>query len=85
MQDDFGDCLKMEPWKDPHPEFPDLIVCCKVYSNSNQTVLHEYDRWDQIQQGIVKVVCDPEHLEAKMVLHHAMIQRDKDTTKLRIV
>ena len=53
-------------------------------------ILHEYDSVikTQIQQGIVEIVEQPEQTDAERVHylpHHAVIRRDKDTTKLRIL
>ena len=56
----------------------------------DEAILQEYDSVikSQIQQGIVEVVKHPEQADTERVHylpHHAVIRRDKDTTKLRIV
>ena len=53
-------------------------------------ILREYDSIikTQIQQGIVEIVEQPEQTDAERVHflpHHAVVRRDKDTTRLRIV
>ena len=56
----------------------------------DQDIQHEYDSVikTQIQQGIVEIVEHPEQTDAERVHylpHHAVVRRDQDTTKLRIV
>ena len=56
----------------------------------DKRILHEYDSVikTQIQQGIVEIVEHPEQSDAERIHylpHQAVIRRDKDTTKLRIV
>lgn len=58
--------------------------------HQDEDILHEYDSVikTQIRQGIVKVVEHPEQTDTERVHylpHHAVVRRDKDITKLRIV
>ena len=86
------------PWKDPHPTLPDNYQLClrRLYGlvrrlKQDPDVLHEYDSiiHDQIQQGIVETTESSE--EAKederihYLPHHAVVRRDKETTKVRVV
>ena len=85
------------PWKDPHPTFPDnyqlsfkRLQGLLRRLRQNPTILQEYDSTirHQIEQGIVEVVEDPQSNVTGRVHylpHHAVIRRDKETTKLRIV
>lgn len=85
------------PWKDPHDTLPDnyqlslkrLQSLLRRLRQSPET-LREYDSIirDQISRGMVKVVQNPEesNLSGTHYLpHHAVIRRDKETTKLRVV
>lgn len=85
------------PWKDPHPALPDNYQLClkRLHGllcrlRQDPATLKEYDSIirDQIKQGIVELVEDPEATEVGEVHylpHHAVIRKDKETTKLRIV
>lgn len=83
------------PWKDPHQLLPDnhQLSLRRLRGllrrlRQDQEVLTEYDTIirTQIQQGIVEVVPPEEQAEQVHYLpHHAVIRRDKKTTKLRIV
>ena len=85
------------PWKDPHPTLPDnyqlsfkRLQGLLHRLRQNPTILQEYDSTirHQIKQGIVEVVEDPQSNVTGRVHylpHHAVIRRDKETTKLRIV
>ena len=85
------------PWKDTHPILPDNYeTSLKHLKNllnrlkEEPNVLLEYDAVikEQIENGIVERVCEPEPREVGRVHylpHHAVIRRDKETTKLRIV
>ena len=52
-------------------------------------ILHEYDKiiQDQIKKGIVQIVEPTTNAEMKLhyLPHHAVVRRDKETTKVRIV
>ena len=83
------------PWKDPCPLLPDNYqlsvrrlrgLLRRLQTDKN--ILTEYDAIikNQIQQGIVEVVKPSERATRVHYLpHHAVIRRDKETTKLRIV
>ena len=85
------------PWKDTHPTLPDNYeTSLKRLKNllnrlkEQPNVLLEYDAVikEQIENGIVERVSEPEQREVGRVHylpHHAVIRRDKETTKLRIV
>lgn len=82
------------PWKDSHSTLSDNFQLSLTRLNGllrqDKDVLQEYDSIikSQIQQGIVEVVEHPESTDAEVVHylpHHAVVRRDKDTTKLRIV
>ena len=85
------------PWKDPHPTLPDnyqlsfkRLQGLLRRLRQNPTILQKYDSTirHQIEQGIVEVVEDPQSNVTGRVHylpHHAVIRRDKETTKLRIV
>ena len=85
------------PWRGVHPVLPDnyetshkrlmsLLNCLR----QEPQVLLEYDTVirDQIERGIVEKVSEQASGEVGRVHylpHHAVIRRDKETTKLRIV
>ena len=85
------------PWKATHPPLPDNYELSRQRLSSllgrlrkEPEVLKEYDSVirDQIQRGIVEVVerdANPGSHEVHYISHHAVIRRDKSTTKLRIV
>ena len=85
------------PWRDINPVLPDNYETShkRLMSLLNRLrkepqVLLEYDAVirDQIEKGIVEEVHQPTSGEAGKVHylpHHAVIRRDKETTKLRIV
>ena len=85
------------PWKDSHRILPDnyqlslnrLDGLLRRLQQDND-ILREYDSVikTQIQQGIVEIVEQSEQTDAERfhyLPHHAVVRRDKDTTKLRIV
>ena len=84
------------PWKQPHPDLSNnyqtsvrrLSGLLKRLKQDTE-VLQEYDKTirSQIQQGIVEVVPigDPDVDGVHYLPHHAVIRRDKATTRLRIV
>ena len=84
------------PWKESMPCLPDnYMLCCKRLTgllkrlNQNPQLLLQYDGVirDQIKQGIVEVVPNPQDSEGRVhyLPHHPVIRYDKETTKLRIV
>ncbi|XP_044165250.1 uncharacterized protein LOC122949186 [Acropora millepora] len=85
------------PWKRPHPILPDnyelsMRRLCNLLKRLNQDpeVLKEYDSVikEQLKNGIVEVVgkpADGEVGKTHYLPHHAVIRRDKATTKLRVV
>jgi len=85
------------PWKDPRPVLPDNYETSLKRLNGllkrlrqEPDILLEYDAVikDQIKRGIVEVVDTPEPGEEGKVHylpHHAVIRKDKSTTKLRVV
>ena len=85
------------PWKSPHPLLPDNYdLSAKRLTNllkrlrQDPEVLREYDSVirDQLSKGIVEVVEKPGEGEVgkiHYIPHHAVIRKDKTTTKLRVV
>ena len=86
------------PWKDPHLTLPDNYQLClwRLYGlvrrlKQDPDVLHEYDSIirDQIQQGIVETTESSEEANEDEKIHylphHAVVQRDKETTKVQVV
>ena len=85
------------PWRDVHPPLPDNYQLTQKRLRGLQhrlqrqpTLLKEYDTiiQDQLKQGVVEVVKDPEPPDGHAVHylpHHAVVRQDKVTTKLRIV
>ena len=87
------------PWKTPHPLLPDNYqyhFSRKRLENllerlrHEPEVLREYDSVikEQLHRGIVEVVEKPSEGEVGRVHyipHHAVIRRDKLTTKLRVL
>ena len=86
------------PWKDSHRILPDNYqlslnrldgLLRRLQQDNDILHVREYDSVikTQIQQGI-EIVEQPEQTDAERVHylpHHAVVRRDKDTTKLRIV
>ena len=85
------------PWKLPHPILPDNYeLSMKRLSNllkrlnQDPEVLKEYDSVikEQLKNGIIEVVekpADGEVGKTHYLPHHAVIRRDKATTKLKVV
>ena len=85
------------PWKEHHPSLPDhLDLCHKRLTGlikrlkQNPQLLEEYNAiiQDQLNQGIVEVLTQPEREVSHQVHylpHHGVIRQDKTTSKLRIV
>ena len=83
--------------KTPHPLLPDnydLSMKCRdnllKRLRQDPEVLREYDNVikEQLQRGIVEIVQNPNEGEigkVHYIPHHAVIRRDKSTTKLRVV
>ena len=85
------------PWKNPQPDLPNnynlslkrlrgLIECLK----HDKKLLGEYDSVikTQLQQGIVEPIENATEVNISGVHylpHHAVVRRDKQTTKVRIV
>ena len=84
------------PWKDPCSSIPDNLQLSQGRLRSllrrlRQTpgILKEYDNiiQQQLQKGIVEIVKNP-HTDPGRVHylpHHAVIRRDKETSKVRVV
>ena len=85
------------PWRESHPMLPDNYHLCEKRLQGllrrlrqDPTVLREYDSIIQAQigRGIVQEVECLEHTTVGQVHylpHHAVIRRDKETSKVRIV
>ena len=86
------------PWRDNHPILPSnyQMSLKRLFGllrrlKSDPSLLKEYNDviTDQLNRGIVEMVKEPNlsqnHDEAHYIPHHAVIRRDKETTKLRIV
>ena len=85
------------PWKMPHPPLPDnyelsLKRLSNLLKRLNQEpeVLKEYDSVikEQLRKGIVEVVEKPDEGEVgktHYLPHHAVVRREKATTRLRVV
>ncbi len=84
------------PWKEGHPALQDNYQLClkrlrglMKRLRQDPAILHEYDATikSQMQQGIVETVTpageDPECVH--YLPHHAVVRRDKETTKVRVV
>ena len=84
------------PWKDFHEPLPDNYslsvkrlrgLLCRLRQDPD--MLKEYDRIisDQLQKGIIDAVPEEEPRPAQVhyLPHHAVVRKDKATTKLRIV
>ncbi|CAB3983094.1 Hypothetical predicted protein, partial [Paramuricea clavata] len=85
------------PWKEHHPLLPDNYEMSRkrLWSllerlKRDPEVLKEYDAVikDQLTKGVVEIV-EKEDIgelgKVHYIPHHAVIRRDKETTKLRIV
>lgn len=85
------------PWRDTHPDLPDnyetsrkRLMSLLYRLRQEPNVFQEYDAVirDQMKCGIVEEVHEPSSGEVGRVHylpHHAVIRRDKETTKLRVV
>ena len=83
------------PWKATHPPLPDNYELSQRRLSSllsrlrkEPDILKEYDSVIKRERGIVKVVdkeAKPESDRIHYIPHHAVIRRDKSTTKLRVV
>ena len=84
------------PWKESHPVLPDSYCLSErrlklllTHLRREPDILQEYDNVirKQMKKGIVEVVDDNETGigRVRYLLHHAVIRRDKSTTKVRIV
>ena len=85
------------PWKKFHDPLPDNYkltlkrlhgLLCRL--RQDPTILQEYNAiiQDQISKGIVQIVTDKEDVSSGKVHylpHHAVIRKDKETTKVRVV
>ena len=94
----FRDCRYQVslPWKEFHEPLPDNYslsvkrlrgLLCRL--KQDPEILKEYDQTikDQLEKGIIEVVPSGESRSAltHYLPHHAVVRRDKSTTKLRIV
>ena len=85
------------PWKATHPPLPDNYALSQRRLSSllsrlckEPDVLKEYDSVirDQLDRGIVEVVnreTRPDSNRIHYIPHHAVIRRDKSTTRLRVI
>ena len=85
------------PWKDDHPPLPNNQEMCRrrligllKRLRQNPPLLAEYDSVikDQLHRGVIEVVPKSSTDEADRMHylpHHAVVRRDKATTKLRVV
>ena len=85
------------PWKKFHDPLPDNyeLILKQLHGllrwlRQNPTILHEYNAiiQDQISKSIVQIVADKEDVSSGKVHylpHHAVIRKDKETTKVRVV
>ena len=85
------------PWRESHPPLPSNYHLCLRRLNGlikqlrqDPTLFKEYNAviQEQVNKGIVEVVHRSEvegDSTTHYIPHHAVIRRDKDTTKLRIV
>ena len=85
------------PWKESHPVLPDNYQLSEkrlkhllTRLRKDPEILQEYDNVikEQLKEGMVEVV-DEQHPgeigKVHYLPHHAVIRRDKSTTKMRIV
>ena len=85
------------PWKEPHPTLPDNYELSKKRLLAllhrlklRPAVLKDYDATirDQMSRGIVEKIDEADKSppgEIHYIPHHAVIRKDKSTTKLRVV
>ena len=85
------------PWRESHSPLPtNYQLAAKRLEGLHRrlrqdpVVLHEYDKIirDQVEKGIVQIAqpCDQESRQKLHYLpHHAVVRRDKETTKIRVV
>ena len=84
------------PWKDPCSSIPDNLQLSQGRLHSllrrlRQTpdILKEYDNiiQQQLQKGIVEIVENLHTVPGRVhyLPHHAVIRRDKETSKVRVV
>lgn len=85
------------PWRETHPILPDnhrlserRLKSLLTRLRKDPQILQEYDNviQDQLRNGVVEVVddsCTGEVGKVHYLPHHAVIRRDKSTTKMRIV
>ena len=85
------------PWKKFHDRLPDNyeLTLKRLHGllhrlQQDPTILQEYNViiQDQISKGIVQIVTDKEDVSSGKVHylpHHAVIRKDKETTKVRVV
>ena len=84
------------PWKEFHEPLPDNYqlslkrlqgLLCRL--RQDPAILKEYDRTikDQLEKGIIETVQvgEPTSDRVHYLPHHAVVRRDKTTTKLRVV
>ena len=85
------------PWRECHPPLPSnyqlsmkrlTVLLHKL--RRDPTLMREYDAVirDQLDKGIIEIVEEPESgnlTNTHYIPHHAVVRRDKQTTKLRIV
>ena len=85
------------PWKSSHPLLPDNLGLSQKRLEGllqrlkqKPDIMGEYDTIikRQLQQGIVEEVCQPDGGipgRVHYLPHHAVVRKDKDTTKVRVV
>ena len=84
------------PWQESHEPLPDNIALCRRRLHGllkrlkrEPDILHEYNAIisEQLKRGIVEVVEDTVEASEKIhyLPHHAVVRRDKATTKVRVV
>ena len=85
------------PWKSSHPLLPDNLGLSQKRLEGllrrlkqKPDIMREYDTIikGQLQQGIVEEVCQPdEGIPGRVhyLPHHAVVRKDKETTKVRVV
>ncbi len=84
------------PWKEFHEPLPDnYSLSVKRMQGllrrlrQDPEILKEYDRIinEQLEKGIVEIVPDsePQPAQSHYLPHHAVVRRDRTTTKLRVV
>ena len=84
------------PWKHSHPPLPDNYALYQKRLNglihrlrSNPEIMREYNAiiQSQLQQGIVEEFAQTDVVAGQVhyLPHHAVVRKDKETTKVRIV